>query len=68
MTVTALRTLRQKSLNAVIGVIVPPNKQLSGIVDQITVDLQNNIKNIVFKSGNMHFDNWNPTQVLIFVL
>jgi hypothetical protein len=68
MTVSALKTLRTKSPNAIIGVIIPPNKPLSGIQDQITVALKNDVKNIIFKAGKLHFDNWNPTQVLKLVL
>jgi hypothetical protein len=63
MTVTALSTLRKKSPSATIGVIIPPNKTLSVVVDQISHALGGDVSNIIFKSGKIHFDNWNPTQV-----
>jgi hypothetical protein len=65
MTVTAISSLKKKSPFAKIGVIVPPNKTLDLIENQIIHALGDDVSNIVFKSGKTHFDNWNPTQVCV---
>jgi hypothetical protein len=63
MTIKAILSLKKKSPSVTIGIIIPPNKILSAVVDQITHALGEEVSNIIFKPGKVHFDNWNPTQV-----
>ncbi|KAA6399655.1 MAG: hypothetical protein EZS28_004818 [Streblomastix strix] len=62
MTLDAINSLQEKSLDAHIGIIIPPGIENFDTIKNRILQSIIQRENIHFVEGQKHFDNWNPTQ------